>query len=317
MSAGRAKRNAGFVLVCVLWVVALLTVLTLGFGRRATLDRRAAAYSLDHTVAMSGARGAVERGILEIANRGVKVRLLRPDQRGGTHLGEEWANVKNLYKEGVFEETEGLEDDQVSYIITDEDRLVNINAAPRELLEEMDALSRTLVRRIMARREREERTGEGVSLFQAVEELRYLRGLDDGDWFGERGKPGLKDLMTVWGDARINVNTAPRAVLESLPRARKGDLDAILQYRAGPDGKLNTPDDRGFRDMDDLSQKTGVQGVTREALDKYCKCDSVYFKITGFATRRKGRIRAVCSAVVMVADGMPLILDWQEKTLGS
>ena len=317
MSSGRAKRDAGFVLVCVLWVVALLTVLTLGFGRRATLDRRAAAYSLDHSVAMSAARGAVERGVLEIANRGVKMRLLRPDQRGGTHLGEEWANIKNLYQESVFQETEGMEDDQVSYIITDEDRLINVNAAPQELLEELDVLSRTLVRRIMARREREERPGEGVSLFQAVEELRYLRGMDDDDWFGEKGDPGLKDLMTVWGDARINVNTAPRAVLNALPRARKGDLDAIIQYRAGPDGELNTPDDQGFKDMEDLSQKTVVQGVTREALDKYCKCDSMYFKITGFATRRKGRIRAVCSAVVAVSDGLPLILDWQEKTLGS
>ena len=116
---------------------------------------------------------------------------------------------------------------------------------------------------------------------------------------------------------RAFIGVAGQTVLEALPRARKGDLDAIFSYRAGPDGKHNTPDDQGFRDMDDLSQKTGVQGVTREALDKYCKCDSMYFKITGFATRRKGRIRAVCSAVVAISDGMPLILDWQEKTLGS
>lgn len=309
--------NRGFVLVCVLWVVALLTVLILGFAHRASLERRASAYALDHAQAMAAARGAVERGALEVANRGLMIRLLPPELRGGTHLGESWANPKNLYEEGHFKDTEGMEDDQISYIITDEDRFININAAPKEILEELKALNRSLVRRIMARREKEEHPGEGVSHFQALEELRYLRGVDDDAWFGTKRQPGLKDLLTVWGDARVNINTAPRAVLEAIPGTRTGDLDALFQYRAGNDGKLNTKDDRGFRDMEDLTVKTGIQGATREAFDRFCKCESSFFKITGLATRRKGRIRAVCSAIMGWSENGPVIIEWQEKTLGS
>ncbi|MBW7866488.1 MAG: general secretion pathway protein GspK [Candidatus Hydrogenedentes bacterium] len=313
----RNQNNGGFVMVVVLWVVALLTVLVLGFGHRASLDRRAAAYALDHAQAMAAARGAVERGALELANRGLMIRLLPPELRGGTHLGESWANAKNLYEEGLFKDTEGMEEDQVSYIITDEDRFININAAPQEILEELDMLNRSLVRRIMARREKEELPGEGISYFQSLEELRYLRGVDDDAWFGTKRQAGLKDLLTVWGDARININTASREVLEAVPGTRTGDLDALFQYRAGSDGKLNTKDDRGFRDMEDLTVKTGILGATREAFDRFCKCESSFFKITGLATRRKGNIRAVCSAIMGWSEDGPVIIEWQEKTLGS
>ena len=69
--------------------------------------------------------------------------------------------------------------------------------------------------------------------------------------------------------------------------------------------------------MEDLTVKTGVTGATREALDQYCICTSVFFRITGVATRRQGRVRAVCSAMVSLEEGASIILDWQEKTLGS
>src|SRR5690606_17628980 len=57
--AGRQSER-GFVLVIVLWVLAILTVISVGFGRRSVLDRRAAAFTLDKTQAMMLARGAVE-----------------------------------------------------------------------------------------------------------------------------------------------------------------------------------------------------------------------------------------------------------------
>ena len=124
-------------------------------------------------------------------------------------------------------------------------------------------------------------------------------------------------MLTVWGGGRINVNTASKDVLMCVPGVRSGDIDAILDFRAGSDGELNTGDDRGFASMDDLTVKTGVQGSTREALDTYCTCDSSFFKITGLATRRAGRVRAVCSAMVAFRDGSPQVEDWQEKALGS
>ncbi len=303
--------------MCVLWVVAMLTVITLGFGHRAVLDRRAAAYSLDHAVAMAAARGAVERGIVEIMNRGVKMRTLPPNLRGGTHMGEAWANPLNIYKEGNLTADDSLKDDEASFIITDEERFININTVPKELLENIKSMDRGLERQIWTRRTKEEHEGDGIIPFSAIEELRCMRGMDDDNWFGADGKPGLKDLVTVWGGGQINVNTASKDVLMCVPGVKEIDIDTVLKYRAGSDGETNTADDRGFMSLDDMTVKTGVQGDTREAMNAYCTCDSAFFKITGLATRRAGRVRAVCAAVVVFGEAGMQTVDWQEKALGS
>jgi type II secretory pathway component PulK len=311
------KNKFGFVLISVLWVTAMLTVITLGFGRRVALDRRAAAYALDQSEALLMARGAVDRGIVEMYNRGLMQLLLPPDQRGSTHLGEAWAQSKNLFDENYYERSEDFEGDEVIHVITDEERYININTTSEKVLEEIDGLSRSVIRKILARRKDEVHEKEGVSPFQAIEEIRYLQGVSEEDWFGERDRAGLKNLLTVWGNGLINVNTASAEVLGCIPEMRKTDISAILNYRAGSDGTLYTSDDRGFLSMEDLTDKTGVTGASREALDQYCLCTSTFFRITGVATRRLGRIRAVCSAVISFGEGGSIILDWQEKTLGS
>lgn len=312
------QQNNGFALICVLWVTAMLTVLVLGFGHRASLERRAAAYALDHEQAMMMARGAVDRGMVELHNRAALLLLLPPEHRGGTHVGESWAQSINLYLEGYFEQEDLFVRDEVAYVIVDEERYVNINKAPREMLEAMSSLKRPVIRRIMARRIPEEHSEEEKTPFNAIEEIRYIRGVSEDDWFGDDREPGLRNLLSVWGDdGRINVNTASKEVLACIPGLKKSDINLILGYRANDDGILYTQDDRGFAGMDDLTNKTGIVGASREALDTFCKCTSSYFRITGIATRRNGRIRAVCSAVVSLARGPSVVLDWQEKTLGS
>ncbi|MCK5861374.1 MAG: general secretion pathway protein GspK [Candidatus Hydrogenedentes bacterium] len=312
-----SKKNNGFALICVLWVTAMLTVLVLGFGRRAALERRAAAYALDHEQAMMMARGAVDRGIVELHNRDALLLLLPEEHRGGTHVGESWAQSINLYLENYFDQASLFVKDEVAYVIVDEDRYININKVPREILEEIDSLKRPALRRIIARRSSEEHSEEEKTPFNAIEEIRYIKGVSEDNWFGTDRESGLRKLLTVWSDGRINVNTAPEEVLACIPGLAKGDISLILSYRASDDGMLYSQDDLGFASMDDLTDKTGIVGDSREALNKFCKCTSSYFRITGVATRRKGRIRAVCSAVVSLAQGPSVILDWQEKTLGS
>ncbi|NLO34351.1 MAG: hypothetical protein GX117_13530 [Candidatus Hydrogenedentes bacterium] len=309
--------NKGFVLVSVLWITAMLTAITLGFGRRAVLERRAAAYALDQEEALMMARAAVDRGIVEMHNRGLMFMLLPRELQGGTHLAESWAQPKDLFDEGYFENAQEYENDEVIYVITDEERYININTAPIEILEEIESMSRTIVRRVKARREKEVHEKEGVTPFQSIEEIRYLRGVSEKDWFGDRDKPALKNILTVWGDGKININTASAQVLHCIPKVRKRDVDTILAYRNGSDGVPYTSDDLGFKNMQDLEEKTGVTVDPSGPLNTYCTCISTYFRITGVATRRHGRIRAVCSAVIGLDEGVSNILDWQEKTLGS
>ena len=321
MGASEKKYNSGFVLVSILWVTAMLSLLVLGFGRRAALERDAAAYALDHAQAMMMARGAVDRGIVELHNQAALRQVLPEEYHENVHLGASWATSMNLYLQGYFEQAEMFRRDDVSYAITDEDRYININTAPRELIEAIPSLTRGAIRRIMARLARDGDSEEERTPFNTIEELRYIRGVSEDDWFGTSRQPGLRNLLTVWSDdGRINVNTAPREVLECIPGLHSADVDDILNYRAGSDGILNTQDDRGFTSLEHLFAAIEIEEKSdvREALRKYCKTTSSYFRITGVATRRNGRIRAVCTALVSLTEGAPSrILDWQEKTLGS
>lgn len=310
-------KKTGFVLISVLWITAMLTVITLGFGRRAAMDRRASAYALDQAEAMMMARGAVDRGIVEITNRGVMQMLMMYENQGSTNLAEPWAHTKNLFEEGYFEKAEEYENDEVIYVITDEERYINVNTAPEKLLEGIESMSRTVVRKILARRDPATEENEGSTFFQAIEELRYLQGVDEDDWFGERDKPGLKNLLTVWGSGKINLNTATPEVLSCIEDVRESELDAILAYRNGADGIPYTEDDQGFKNLSDVFEKTGVTIDPTSPLGEYCMFMSTSFRITGVATRRQGRVRAVCSAVVTMDEGPAIIVDWQEKTLGS
>lgn len=312
------KRRNGFVLVCVLWVLAILTLVTVGFGRRALLDRRAATYSMDVSQARLMAHAAAERGIIEIRNKAFMDAILPKEQQGMTHLGQPWAQPKSLIKDGkYFDLGAGFDKDDVKFYIEDEESRVNVNTVPKSLLEGIECLKRPVMRRIWNRRTKEAHKGEGVVPFQAVEELRYLRGVDDDQWYGTQEEIGIKEIFTVNGDGKINVNTASKEVLLSIPKLGKRAVDALLGYRAGRDNTLYTADDTGFRSLEEVSQKTEIAGDALQAIQTYCKFTSNCFRITGIATRRGGTVRLQCSAVVWVSGSSANTGAWQEETFGS
>ncbi|MBN2309532.1 MAG: hypothetical protein JXR94_11205 [Candidatus Hydrogenedentes bacterium] len=304
-------------LVCVLWALAILTVLTLGFGRRALLERRAAAISIDHIEAHALARGAVQRGLAEIQNRAFVDALAR--EQASSVQALLWAGPSNLLEGGeVFESSGGPEypDDSCSFSVCDAERRISVNAAPEEILEEIPGISFRTVNAIMRRRGGELSSGR-VSPFLAVEEIRYLDGVDDDQWFGDAQVPGLRDLLTVWGDGRVNVNSAGPDVLRCIPDLDEDVIGAILAYRQGPDGQLYTQDDRAFPDLVELARITGVSPERLAPISKYCKLESKSFTITGRATRRAGKVRAECAAVVLIHGERAVVLDWREGPGGS
>lgn len=310
------NREQGFVLLVVMWVLAMLTVIAIGFGRRSTLDQRAAAYALDHTQALMMARGAVHRGMILLRNKAVQDAADR-DHPPVTYWGQDWAIPLDMYAEGIFERPEGVEGDTCTFSIRDEESLFNLNTVPESILEEIALMDRSVLRRIKNRREKGEHEDQGPAPFHAIEELRYIRGVDEEDWFGKDDEPGLKDLFTTVGSGRVNINTAPREVLESLPDVDGPAANAILGFRRGADGKLGTLDDMGFWDWNDLAAQTGLSGDAMAALQKYGELNSTFFSVTGIATRRNGLVRASVTATVVVSGGMATILDWREEPLGA
>lgn len=311
-------RPRGFVLIVVLWAVAIVTIIALGFGRRAVLDTTAATYSVDYAQALMEARGAAERGIVEVQNSMI-MNQIQAAGRLYTYLGQPWARPGDLYKDDAyFNKKNHGKNDTATYTIIDADRFANINMAD----DEHETLLKNLkikpgILRKIHHRLRELKKDEEPQPFAELEELRYLEGVDEEDWFGDEKHPGLKDVLTVVGSSRINVNTAPEAVLKAIPGLKGDAAKRIVAYRNGDDGKPGTDDDRGFVDLGDLRKQLEIETGADE-LAKYCSVNSTCFIITGAATRQGGKVRASCTVTVNISPGgPPNIAGWKEEPFGA
>lgn len=307
----------GFVLVCVLWVLAILIVLVVGFQRRAMMEARAARFTLDHMQAMEMARGAVARGIVEARNKGTIDGLYK--QGGRTSMKQRWAHTVDMLQENAYftEPAEEFKDEKCKYILRDEESLICINAADENLLKNIDGLSLTAVRKIMARRMGDRDRAEPPQPFQTLEEVREIEGIRDKDWFGDEKNVGLQDILTCWGDGKININTASADVLKCIPDVHANAIDAIIGYRVGSDGELGTDDDQDFATMNQIAEATGIGGESLIPIQQHCKVDSQFFTIKGMATRRQGKVVATCVATIVMNEGSTYVMKWREEFLDS
>jgi hypothetical protein len=162
--------------------------------------------------------------------------------------------------------------------------------------------------------------GYQPTLFGSVDELRDMQSFTDEQWFGTAENPGLRDLLGTYGDltyGHINLNTAPEAVLASLPDADPAVVKELMKYRNGPDGFPYSADDRAFRTLAEVGAILQVSAEKISRITSYCKTTSRTFTITGHASRRRGKVNAFCSITVDLQGGQPVILAWREDTGGS
>jgi len=96
-----------------------------------------------------------------------------------------------------------------------------------------------------------------------VDELLLIKGFTPAIVYGgvsEDGETeygGIARVLTTWGDGRVNVNTASREVLMTIPGIEEFDVDDILEGRTGPDGEMGTRDD-GWESVDELMNQIGL-----------------------------------------------------------
>lgn len=98
----------------------------------------------------------------------------------------------------------------------------------------------------------------------SIDELLLIKGFTESVVYGgpadvedEPPYAGIAKGLTVWGDGRVNVNTATAEVLMTLPELDETMVQAILEGRAGVDGEFGTEDD-GFSSVDEVVAVTGA-----------------------------------------------------------
>ena len=80
--------------------------------------------------------------------------------------------------------------------------------------------------------------------FQSLNELLLVRGITPELFYGTADTPGISAYLTVYGDGKININTADPKVLQALSSEElDSDMaDEMVEYRKDSKNDLSSPD---------------------------------------------------------------------------
>jgi len=110
----------------------------------------------------------------------------------------------------------------------------------------------------------------------SVEELLLVKGWTEDILYGkeedEEGDAiyGIAELLTVWGDGKVNLNSAETNVLLSYTMFDDWMLEDLFEMRKGLDGEEGTLDD-GFDNLREL----GVDGLGFKLQTEFVKVTSI------------------------------------------
>lgn len=279
--------NKGSILVFSLWIVALLSVFSIQIGlrirQRATLLTRIEAASDLRHIAAAGVKKALsvlkkdfQRNEQIYTAEGMIARHNNPSKLSSIVLGRGHASVYYKPGEENFNVTK-------RFGFVDEARKLNVNTAEhielQRLFEEAAKIptdeARDIANAILSWREPGDLELEGFYSdhyyeelpfpyetkdmpFEVLDELKLLKGVTSDIY--ERVVP----YLTVYGDGRVNINTASSTVLKALglPPVL---ADKVVTVRSGVDGVPLTIDDYLFyRTFDIASEMKGFVDLTDE-----------------------------------------------------
>jgi general secretion pathway protein K len=89
---------------------------------------------------------------------------------------------------------------------------------------------------------------------------------------------GLKDVLTPFSSGKVNINTADANVLKLIPGMDQESADAIVKYRAGPDGQEGTADDTPFQNPGQLAA-AGVNPQIVNQIGQFITTKSTTFEV--------------------------------------
>jgi type II secretory pathway component PulK len=128
--------------------------------------------------------------------------------------------------------------------------------------------------------------------------------------------PKLLDMVTTVRDAelpgRINVNTAPRAVLAALPGLTDTDVQNILAHR--PQGGQADPTDPIYQTPAWLLTEASLKSDTLRTLERYITARSQVYRAQVIGYFDGGGPASRLEVVIDANNGNPRILFWRDLT---
>ncbi len=232
----KLKEQSGSVMTMALFLIIVISVFGLSSSGIVTSDFIATKKYKNSITAEFIAKAGVEKAFQVLWN----------EKSSYDSSGSRWRSDESSFKGvsfdiGYFNVCYRV-GDTLSYGIIDEESKVNINKASKEMLNGLPGLNGMEVDAVITSRRKR--------IFRKPEEL-VTRGIVGHEQF--YGNGGLEMFVTVWGNGKININTASRVVLETIPGLYANNVDDILLYRNGHDGVAGTSDDGVFKSVSDVT----------------------------------------------------------------
>ncbi|MBN1186541.1 MAG: general secretion pathway protein GspK [Bacteroidales bacterium] len=90
---------------------------------------------------------------------------------------------------------------------------------------------------------------------------------------------GLTDVFTVYGDGKININTASKMVISALPGLDENVAVLIERNRIGRDGIAGTADDVCITSPEEIALLEELSEIQISLLQEYCCYESQCFRV--------------------------------------
>jgi general secretion pathway protein K len=252
-----AARDRGSVLLYVVWAILLLSLFAASVGSHAITALNVTERLSDRLRAAGAARSAAEFAWLAVDGDE------SPEVDG---MRESWSDSAAFLDHALAGGTFSILNPDARagrrYGLMDEDRRLNLNTAPGDVLQRLFELAggltehdaEALSEAVQDWRDEDDRErshgAEGIYYrsrsggydckdgpFENLEELLLVRGVTPA-LFAK-----LEPYLTVYGSGRLNLNTAEPMALSALGLSRLG-VEGLLALRAGEDGVEGTFDDR-------------------------------------------------------------------------
>ncbi len=255
----------------VLWVLFFLSVVALNLGFKNRINIRLRSLNNRELRLFYLAKEGINQAIVKLAE----------DNPDFDCFTDNWSKDFSLQRD------EGL----LSYKVIDEDRFININTASQEVLNNIKSILPEISPQTI------ENIGK-TRPFNLKQEILDATGISQDVFYGDAGigKLGLRDLITVFSDGRLNINTASQDVLMIIPGMTPIAAEAIIGRR-----KSAT-----FEKNETLSEELSLLGLTPaqvSSIVEFTKVDSSVFRIKTAALSSQRRI----------AKKLEIVLDRQEE----
>ena len=142
-------------------------------------------------------------------------------------------------------------------------------------------------------------------LLNSVEELLLIKHWNEDILYGKPADEfsdaiyGIADLLTVWGDGKVNLNSASTNLLLSYAEYDDWELEGVLESRKGLDGVEGTLDD-GIRSINDVN-----------ADESKFKLQSTFLRVNSIG--EVGNTKYRIESIMQLDGSKPITVYWNEK----